>query len=452
MTKLINKLKNRINNLNESNKNILYNTIGAFTIRGAALFVSLYTMPAYLRYFDDQLVLGLWFTMVSVLSWILTFDLGIGNGLRNHLVTTLVNKDNIGTKKYISSAYVVVGSIVSIVLILSTIFFRFIDWNTFFNISKQIVTKETLSLTVFIVFTGIMLQFATKLITSILYAMQRSALNNLLSLLSSIIILVYVSLAKSSNISINLISLALVNVLAVNIPYIIATILVFTKKLKGCKPELKFFDKKYAKNVLKLGGMFFIVQITYMIITATNEFLITWLASPDKVVEYQIYNKLFLLIGTIFTLALTPIWSAVTKAVSEENFTWIKKLYRSMIMLTLVAVVCEFAMILFLQVVMNFWLGENAIQVNYVYAIIFAISGSIFIWNAVISSMVNGFGKLKVQSILFTFGAIINIPLAWFLVGIFESWIGVIVANILAMSLYCIIQPIMINKYLKDKG
>jgi len=451
MYKYIIKLKKQFNNTNDNNKAIVYNTIGAFLVKGGALVISLFTMPAYIRYFDNQQILGLWFTMLSVLSWVLTFDLGIGNGLRNHLVPALVKRDQIKIKKYVSSAYSVVGVIVLFSLVSSVIFFRYIDWNNVFNVPNNILSIKTLNITASIVFSGIMLQFLLKLITSILYSMQKSALNNLLSLLTSIIILIYVSFAKTSDIATNLISLAVVNVLAVNLPLLIATVIIFTKELCGCKPEIKYFDMKYARDVMKLGGVFFWVQIMYMIITATNEFLITWFTVPEMVVEYQIYYKLFTLIGTIFTLTLTPIWSAVTKALSEQNFTWIKKLYKTLKWMALLAVIFEFVMITFLQLGINLWLADNAIQVNYYYAIAFAMFGSIIIWNGVISSIANGCGELKTQSIFFTIGALIKIPIAWVLVRLFDSWIGVIVANIIAMSLYCVMQPIWLNRFLNEK-
>lgn len=446
----LSKLKKIVSN--ENNRTILNNALGAFLVKGGALIISLLTMPAYIRYFDNQQILGLWFTILSVLTWVLTFDLGIGNGLRNNLVHALVKKDELLAKKYISSAYIIIGILVLSVLCFSIVIFRFINWNMFFNIPFNIVSKETLNITVFIVFGGIMLQFLFKVITSILYAMQKSALNNLLNLFTNIIILAYVSLATTADISTNLISLAVVHVLAVNIPLLLTTIIVFSTKLKDCKPSIKYFGKKYASDVIRLGGIFFWIQIMYMIITTTNEFLITWLTGTELVVEYQIYNKLFTLVGTLFTLALTPIWSAVTKALSEKNFSWIKKLYKTLKLMALLAVICEFAMIPFLQFAINLWLGENTIQVNYLYATVFAISGSIFIWNGVLSSIANGFGELKTQSIFLTIGAIIKIPIAWILVTTFDSWIGVIVANIIAMSMYCIIQPIWLKRFLNNKN
>jgi O-antigen/teichoic acid export membrane protein len=452
MNIFIKKIKNRIESTNEINKTILNNALGAFTIKGGALVISLLTMPAYLLYFNEQQILGLWFTILSVLTWVLTFDLGIGNGLRNHLVSAFVANDSILAKRYISSAYFVIGILVLLVSFLSLILFRYINWTTVFNISTKSISNESLNITVSIVFVGITLQLLLKLITSILFAMQKSALPSLLSLISSTIILIYVLLAGSPDISKNLISLAFVHVLAVNIPLFVTTIIVFsTTRLKESKPSIKYLGKKHVSQVMKLGGIFFWVQIMYMIITTTNDFLITWLTGPEMVVEYQIYNKLFTLIGTLFTLGLTPIWSAVTKALTEKNYAWIKKLYNILKLMALLAIICEFAMILFLQFIIDLWLGNNAINVNYSYALVFAISGSILIWNGVLSTIANGFGKLKTQSVFFTIGAIIKIPIAWSLVSIFDSWIGVIIANIIAMSLYCIVQPIWIKNYLNKK-
>jgi O-antigen/teichoic acid export membrane protein len=436
MSKIVREMKKRMGKTNENDRVILGNIVGAFIIKGGALIISLLTIPAYLRYFDNQQILGLWFTVLSVLSWILTFDFGIGNGLRNHLVLTLVKKDFEEAKRYISSAYFSIGMISILAILLALIMFRFVNWNDFFNISVNLVTKETLNLTVLIVFAGIMLQFFLKIITSILYAMQKSAINNLLSLISSVITLLYVSFAKASDISANLILLAVINVMAVNLPLLLATIIVFHKKLKACRPGIKYCKKENALDVMKLGGIFFWVQIMYMIITNTNEFLISWFSKPEMVVNYQIYSKLFNLAGTVFALALTPIWSTVTKALAEKNYMWIMKLYKKLQLLAFLAVLCEFAIIPFLQPIINIWLGDKAINVNYIFAVLFAVNGSILIWNGVICSITNGLGELKIQSIFFTIGAFVNIPIAWLLVNSFDSWIGVVVSNIISMRFF----------------
>lgn len=430
----------------ENNKLLFWNTIGAFIVKGGGMLLSLFSMPAYIAYFDNQVVLGLWFTMLSVLSWILTFDLGIGNGLRNNLVPLLVKKDRKEIKHYISSSYIVIGLLVALISGVSLVVFRFLNWNVIFNISETLITKEILYTAVSIVFVGIMLHFLLKLVESILYAAQRSAINNLISLISRILLVIYLFIPNTLNLSEKLIALAIVHLLSVNLPLLFVTLSVFLTKLKFERPSVKYYSHKHAKDILTLGGKFFWVQIMYMLITTTNEFLITWLSDPSYVVEYQIYYRLFTLVGTLFTLALTPVWSAVTKAISEDNLNWIIKLYSLLKKITLVAVLFEFLMILLLQFGIDIWLGSNAIDVEYIYGFAFAIYGSIFIWNSVLSSIANGLGELKTQTISYTLGVILKFPLAYVLVNYFDSWIGVVIANIIAMSIYSVVQPIIFRK------
>ena len=188
----------------------------------------------------------------------------------------------------------------------------------------------------------------------------------------------------------------------------------------------------------------------YMLITNTNDFLISWLSGPENVVYYQIYRKPFMLVSTIFALTLTPIWSAVTQAIAENDYKWIRVLYIRLKRLAAITIAGEFLMITILQMFINIWLGDRAIDVDIRYALVFATAGSMFIWNGVISSIVNGTGKLKIQFIFLTVGVIIKFPIAFMLTGLTGAWIGVVASDIFAMLLYCLIQPIWINKYLKE--
>lgn len=430
---------------NEKDKQVARNMLGALMIKGFALFISLFTMPAYIRYFDNQVVLGLWFTVLSVMSWILSFDFGIGNGLRNKLVESIVRNDKKEIKEYISSAYVIIGGIVIVVIFLGITLSGYIDWNKVFNISKNVISTKTMVFTIRCVFTGVMLQFLLRLISSILYAMQKSALNNLLSLITSVLQLVFVLFAPSYGIETNLKMLSLVYIVCVNIPLVVATIIVFQTGLKSCAPSIRFFNKSKSRNVLSLGGIFFWCQIMYMIITVTNEFFISQYSGPEFVVEYQIYNKLFTVIGSLFMLALTPMWSAITKALNEGDASWIEKIYKRLNHMTLLAVCCEFLILSVLQIAINVWLGESAIKVNYMFAGVFAVYGSLFIYQSVLSTIVCGMGKMKLQAICYTLGVISKFIIIYFGMKIFDSWIVVIITNSIILLPYCILQP----KYIK---
>ena len=54
--------------LSDKDRILFQNILGAFAVKGLSLVVSLFTLPAYMRFFKDQNVLGVWYTVLSVLT------------------------------------------------------------------------------------------------------------------------------------------------------------------------------------------------------------------------------------------------------------------------------------------------------------------------------------------------------------------------------------------------
>lgn len=449
---MIKKLVGKFRGTSENNRIVIVNIIGAMAVKGLALVISLFTMPAYMRFFGDETALGLWFTVVSVLNWILNFDLGIGNGLRNHLTEALAKKDYSEAKKYLSSAYVSVGAICLLLSVTLFVAFGFVNWNAVFSISTDIVSPKAMLWSVRIVFIGIILQMFFKLITSVLYAIQKSSLNNFLHLCATAATLAAVLIIPSADNDKNMIIMAIVHSVTSILPFVIASVVIFSgKTLRKVLPSIRCFRKSHTKAVLSLGGMFLVIQLAYMVIMNTNEYLISFLSSNEDVVDYQIYHRLFALGSTVFALMLTPIWSAVTKATAERNVPWVKSLYKKLLLIGAAVCACEFLLVPFLQVAVNLWLGDEAIPVNPTYGLVFAALGSALIISSVFSNIANGLGKLKVQLICFVSGALIKPLLAWGAVALTSSWIGVIIANIICILIYCIIQPLWLQKYFRKE-
>ena len=83
----------KIKNICITNKDLLTGIVGSFVVKIGAVLVAFFTTPAYMRFFTNQAVLGIWFTLVSVFNMFLQFDLGLGNGLRNRLTESLAQND-----------------------------------------------------------------------------------------------------------------------------------------------------------------------------------------------------------------------------------------------------------------------------------------------------------------------------------------------------------------------
>lgn len=444
-------IKNKTFQLYDSNKEIILNIIGAFGIRGVSLIVSLFTMPAYIRYFQNQSVLGIWYTLLSVLNWVLMFDLGLGNGLRNKLPICLAKNNISEAKSYIASTYVITLFIVLLWSISGNILIPVVNWNSILNVKPELVSNEALICCIRIVFFGIMVQFIFKLITSALYAVQKSAVVNLLTLISTVIILLAVCFSPVGTVEENLLRMSWINAIAVNLPLLIATIVMFSTVLKRVIPTIYDFKFRCAKEVLHIGVTLLWLQLIFMIISNTNEFLISHLTNPESVVQYQAYNKIFSAMSSILALALTPIWSAVTKALGENKYEWIKKLNSTLLLSTIGVLIIELSVVPFMQPVVNIWLGRGIVDVIIQYSILFAISNTIFFLHNVNTSLGNGVSFFKIQLIWMTFAAIVDIPLAYIFVKIFGGWIGVIVANIVALLPFEIFEIIYFKRFINQK-
>lgn len=449
---MFDKLKAKITNLSDNDKIVYRNVIGAFLVKGGALVVSLCTLPAYISFFNNEEVLGVWYTILSLLNWILNFDLGIGNGLRNHLSESLSLGDKEETKRYISSAYFSIGIIIIVACLLFPIVIHFINLNSLLNIDYSIVSSHSLYIAAIIVLVGVLIQFWLKLINSILYALQKSSINNFLVLCTNTMILVIVLIFPSGSNETNVIVMAVVHALAVALPLLLATIIIFFGKLRYAIPNIKYITKSHIKKVLSLGGTFFFIQIAYMVIMSTNEFLITQTSGNIYVVEYQAYYKLYSLGSTVFALALTPIWSVITKAKTEGNYTWIMSTYKKFMLLAIIFYAGEFLIIPIMRPLINIWIGADALpSISILTSVLFAILGCLMILNSILSSIANGMGDLKIQTICFMIGAIIKVPLSILLVELTNRWDGVIIANIICVGLYCLIQPLLIKRMIFNK-
>lgn len=435
----------------EKDRIILKNTICAFVIKGVALMLSFFTMPVYMRFFSDQKVLGVWFTILSVLTWILNFDLGIGNGLRNNLTVTLTVGDEKKSREYIASAYWMIGGIILIILLVGSVIIPTINWNTFFNVNMRLISNDELARVVHVTFIGIMIQFQLRLISSVLYALQKSAVNNMIALVTSLLQLMVALIAPKASAVENLRLFSTAYVFCANLPLLVATIVVFVGPMRKCQPKMRYFRRDKAKSVLSLGGIFFFCQIAYMVIANTNEFFITQYTDAENVVEYQIYNKLFSLESTLFMLALTPIWSAISRATAEKDYLWIQRINGNLMKLSAIAVAGEFLMIPFLQLIINLWLGESAIDVNYGYAISFAIFGAAMVVQNAISTITNGLGRMKIQAVCYGVGVLIKFLIIYVGVRITGDWIVVVLANAVILIPYCIIQQIDLRRYIASK-
>lgn len=446
------KLKKMVNTYlkNADNRRLLINVAGNYLVKGGAMLVSLLVMPAYMRYFQSQAVLGMWFTVVQLLNWIMLLDFGIGGGLRNKIVEPLQkgNKDRV--IELTSAAYISVASIVLVLIVLQHFVVDALNWYTILGLPQSEISESTLKKMVHILVIGVCIRFFSVLICHVLYALQKAVLPGFINLISSALIMLYLLFAKPTNSETDIVVLAYVNSIANNLPALIATVWVFATVLKGMWPRISAFTKNATNEVLGTGGMLFYLQIIIMVLFNVKELYISWFVGSEAVVEYQIYYKLIGMIGGLFTLALSPVWSAVTKALVEKKEEWIRSLYRKGMELIAIFGIAQIILVVAMPMIVKIWLGESAIAVSRVYAILFCIYNLIYMWMMLNYNFACGMGRTRVISIWLTIAGIGNLLLTMWGCGVYKSWITVVVATAIASIPCAVVVQNDIFKVIKN--
>lgn len=438
----------KLRSLSGNTKVIAKNTLYAFAIKGVALLVSFISMPLFIRYFNNNTILGLWFTLISVLFWVISFDFGISNGMRNHLVKALTNNDKSKARQVVSSGIACSIATTAALTVAGTILIFTLDLNYIFNISHNEISGTTLLTATLIMFAAIMLRFMLNTVTSIYYALQRSAMNNFLMLCVNTLQMLFVLIFRFDNAEEALLYAACAYFVISNLPLVIAGIAAFCRELRECRPHPAYVDSATTRQIMSIGGIFFVCQILFAVIVFTNEFFVSHFWTPEDTSDYTFYYKVSLLAANVVTLAMAPTWSMVTKAYTEKNYKWLGSLYRNFKRILWPIILIQIAIIPFLGPIFNIWLGKGIVDVNYITAFAFACFAVGYTYNSMLSTIVFGLGRMRVQLWCYTIGCALKVALIVIVSRYSDNWTWVVWSNVMILVPYCIFQQLSLNRFI----
>ena len=428
-----------------NNKLLTKNISGVVLLKGASMILNFVMTPMYLDYFKDQDVLGIWYTLQSILIWILTFDLGVGNGIRNQLAAAIAKGDDEQEKTIVSSGYIVFSIMTVVMVFLLAIIVPIVDWQKALNSSMNIATLNNVLIITTI---GIVLQFFFKIVISILMALRKNILANSLTIFTNIIILLYLLVPIDISDDEKFEMLAIIYTLATIFPLVIITIYIFRAPLKHIRPSIRAWDKNIGKEVLKVGGVFFVIQLGLLVINSTNQFLINFYFGGEAVVDYTLYYRLYSTAPMIFTLFTQPVWSEISIRYAKSDILWVRKIYRAMILLAAVISVGCLIVTCGLPFVFRIWLGDGT-QASRWIGLIYAMWNMVEVFTYAGTCIANGMTKLNCQ-MYFTIGAAMaKIPIMLFCAAIFPNWISVVIAHVLILVPLMIAQNVVLTRQLR---
>jgi O-antigen/teichoic acid export membrane protein len=231
-------------------------------------------------------------------------------------------------------------------------------------------------------------------------------------------------------------------------------IFAFKTRYKNLKPTIKKWKLKYLKDIFGLGLNFFIIQISAIVLFATDNFIITHLFGPREVLPYNISFKYFSTLTMIYSILTTPYWSSFTDAYTKKDFVWIKKTVKTVNIIWLFFLFIIVLMLLCSNFVYKLWIGEKA-QITFELSMSMALFSAIITYSSIYVNFLNGVGKIRIQVITSIVSMIINIPLSVFFVKTMGLGLsGIILATCLSLGYSVILLPIQYHKIINgtDKG
>ncbi len=424
----------------EAKKNI----VGSFLIKGISIIVGLLLVRVTIDYVNPSQY-GIWLTLSSMIGWISFFDIGFTHGLRNKFAEAKAKGENDEVKIYISTTYYFIGVIFIALWLLLLIINQFISWHVLLNLPENM--ENEISRLAIIVFTYFCFQFIFRIINTILTADQQPAKASLVDTLSQVFTLAIIFILTKFT-SGSLLYLGLAVGIAPTIILLTANVFFFNTKFKEYKPSLKFVKKAYAKDIMKLGTKFFVLQISAMIQFETSLFIIAhFFEDKALITNYNIAYKYFFTLQMVFMIFLTPLWSGVTDAYSKKDMAWIKNAIKKYLLLLVPFILAGIVMLVFSNTVYDLWLGKDKVQIDFSLSLLFLVFFSTGMFASIFVSVINGIGALRIQFIAAIISSICFFCLAILFIKQFNWGIqSVLIATIISNVFGYIIAPLQVYK------
>lgn len=439
-------IRKKYSSADTRSKKMYKNTAAMIGIRGISMILTLISAPIMLHHVD-RADYGVLLTLTSIVGWVGYMDIGLGNGLRNKLPEFIANNDFNSVKKIVSSCYATLAIYVALIITVFLIISPFVDWLEVLN-SPTSDAKEIRELTN-VVFIAFCIQFLLGLLNSILFAYQMPAFQSLFTFAGQALALIALIMQVFVLNITSVLQIGAVNSIIPPLVLFCGSIGLFRTKLRKIAPSLRYVDLKSVSGILGLGMKFFVLQMITIVLFQANSIIIARVVNPEAVVEYNLAFKYVSLLTVIFTIVITPVWSATTDAYIRNDFTWIKKTISFSQNVCMISIIIGILMLFVSKFIYGIWLGKDAIDISYSTTGLILLYISFEMLYKVYGTIINGTGKVFAQMILTGIIAIIYIPLA-LLLG--SSWglSGVLIANVIVFAVNYIWAKMQCNKLINQ--
>lgn len=304
----------------ERHKRIAFTAVASGTARAVGIATTLVSVPLTVRYLGTE-QFGLWATITSFTALLGFADLGLSNGLVNGISEAHARDDQESARQYVSSAFFILVAIGAVLLAAFGLTYHLVPWARLFNVdTPSAVASAGPALAVFVLITVVGLPFGV--VARIQSGYQEGFANSGWQGLGSVLSLVGLVVAVALQAGLPWL------VLAVGLGPLMASLLngvSLIRRRPWLSPSLRSATLPAARRIVRLGLMFFIVQIGTVVGFQTDNVIVARIMGAQKVAQYAIPMKLFMLAPMVLGLGLMPLWPAYREALVRRDLAWVRR-------------------------------------------------------------------------------------------------------------------------------
>jgi O-antigen/teichoic acid export membrane protein len=428
-------------------RRIALTSIAASGSKAVSIMVSLITVPLTLIYLGPERY-GLWLTVSSFTAFLGFADLGVGNGLINAISEANGRDDRVLAAEYVSGAFFMLSTIAVIVGIFLSVFYPWIDWSRFFNVSSARTLLEV-GPTVAIMASCFLISLPLGIVQRIQIGYQEGFIDSLWQCLASLLGLGSLMLAIHLGAGLPALVLALAG--SSVLISVMNGMVLFGLRRPWLLPRIRWIRGATALRMLRLGSLYLVLSIAGALGFQSDNMVIAYFLGANHVPQYAVPMKLFMLIPMLLSFVLAPLWPAYGEAMVRRDLTWIRGTFRRSVRFSLlVSIPCATLLTLLSSRILELWVGHDFhpppillfglglwVVVNCVSgAFAMFLNGMAIIGFQVICSMLMGISNLAISIVLVkkigvagpVFGSIIAsivfvlLPSMLFIRRLFETW------------------------------
>lgn len=320
------------------------------------LGASLITVPLTLKYLGNERF-GLWMTISSVLAMAAFADFGVGNGVLNIVAEGFGKDDLAGIRKAISSGFAILSAIAAFLLLSFFGIYRLVNWADFFRVtSPQARLEAGPALVVFA--TCFALNISLDVVQRVQLGLQQGYRYGLWQLCGSMAGFVGVLSGIWLHVSLPVLVVAIAGA------PLFATALNAINFFGFARPDLRpsraFISRETILRIVRLGGLFFVLQLVIAISFSADNFIIARTLGAINVPEYAIPQRMFAIIGMLSATLIASLWPAYGEAISRSHIAWVRRtLRRSMLLVLSASSIVSFVLLLLAPRLLHWWIGSR---------------------------------------------------------------------------------------------